>query len=168
MTMSFWRNYYHITWSTDERLPLILPAFEKQLYRYLVKKASEFEVFVYALNGTQDHIHMVAAIPPKHAVADIVKNIKGGSAHYVNHVICPGDRFTWERGYGCLTIGEKQRPAAESYVRNQKQHHAENTINAWLERWAEEDEGPGSPSEGSSRVMREKESVYGPVEESPF
>jgi putative transposase len=125
-------------------------------------------VFVYALDGTQDHIHVVAAIPPKHAVADIVKNIKGGSAYYVNHVICPGDHFAWERGYGCLTIGEKQRPIAEAYVRNQKNHHAENTVNAWLERCAEEDEGPATPPKDISNVVCEKLSFYGLVEESPF
>lgn len=166
--MSFWRNYYHIVWATDKRLPLILPAFEKQLYSYLVKKASESEVFVYALNGTHDHIHLVVAIPPKYAVADIVKSLKGGSAHYVNHVICPADSFAWQRGYGCLTVGEKQLPVAEAYVRIQKRHHAENSTNAWLERYSEEDEGPAAFGEALSGAIRENESAYGTVEEPPF
>jgi putative transposase len=166
--MSFWRNYYHIVWATDERLPLILPAFEKQLYSYVVKKASEFEVFVYALDGTQDHIHMVAAIPPKHAVADVVKNLKGASAYYVNHVICPVDKFNWQRGYGCLTVGEKQRLVAEAYVRTQKQHHAENTTNAWLERYSEENEGPAAYCESPSGAIREKGSDYRFPGEPPF
>ena len=39
--MSFWRNYYHITWATKNRLPLILPDFEARLYAYMVKKAAE-------------------------------------------------------------------------------------------------------------------------------
>lgn len=75
--MSFWRNYYHLTWATKNRLPLIESVFEEQLYSYMVKKAAEHEAFVYALDGTEDHVHVVAAIPPKTSVADFVKSLKG-------------------------------------------------------------------------------------------
>jgi putative transposase len=166
--MPYWRNYYHITWATQDRLPLILPAFEKQLFSYMVKKASDFEVFVYALNGTQDHVHLVVAIPPKHTVAGIVKSLKGASAHYVNHVICPADHFAWQRGYGCLTVGEKQRTIAEAYVLNQKQHHAENTSNSWLERYSEEDEGPSNSSDTHARTIHEEKPIYNQMEYPPF
>jgi len=166
--MPFWRNYYHITWATHDRLPLILPAFEKQLFSYMVKKASEFDIFIYALDGTQDHVHLVAAIPPKHAVASIVKSLKGASAHYVNHVICPDDNFAWQRGYGCLTVGEKQRSIAEAYVLSQKQHHAENTSNSWLERCSEEDEGPSNFLGTHDRMIRDKKPIYSQMEGPPF
>ena len=83
--MSFWRNYYHLTWATKNRLPLIQTEFEKQLYSYMVKKAAELNVFVYAIDGTEDHTHVVVAVPPKHRIADVVKTLKGASAHYVNH-----------------------------------------------------------------------------------
>ena len=169
--MSFWRNYYHLTWATKNRLPLIQKDFEAQLYSYIVKKASELDVFVYALDGTEDHTHTVAAIPPKHGVAYIVKHLKGASAHYVNHVIQPHDHFGWQRGYGCLTIGEKQRAIAEDYVRNQKQHHAQQTSIAWLERYTEEDEGPiniGLLSEGESKFVRDESKIYDVLAESPF
>ena len=94
--MSFWRNYYHITWATKNRLPLILPEFEARLYAYMVKKAAEAGAFVYEINGMQEHVHMVAAIPPRENVAGVVKLVKGASAHYVNHVIRPDLHFSWQ------------------------------------------------------------------------
>ena len=96
-----------------------------------------------AIGGCADHIHLIVSIPPKHAVAYVVKNLKGASSHYVNHVLCPENiKFTWQNGYGCLTLGEKQRPKAEEYVLKQKQHHKESTTNSWLEHCEELDDGP--------------------------
>lgn len=159
--MTFWRLYYHIVWSTKGREPLISPEIEARLFAYLVKKASELEVFVYAINGWNDHIHVIVSIPPKVSVAELVKHLKGASSHYTNHDIRPGGNFAWQRGYGALSIGEKQRPIAEDYVRKQKVHHQENTVNAWLERCTD-DEEIGQPQ------LREEQAPYDILGEFPF
>ncbi len=168
--MSFWRNYYHITWSTKNRLPLIRTEFEGQLFNYIVKKAAELEVFVFALNGTQDHIHIVVSIPPKHSVAEVVKLLKGASAHYINHNIQTMDQFAWQRGYGCLSIGEKQRPIAEEYVRNQKSHHARETFIGWLEQSIDKDDGPKNVIDSGEafRKIKEIPASYTLTGDSPF
>ena len=169
--MSFWRNYYHLTWCTKDCIPLIHADIEQQLYRYLIKKAAEQDVFIYEINGIEDHIHIVASIPPKHCVADVVKNLKGASSHYINQVFQPEQRFRWHRGYGCLTIGDKQLSIAENYVRNQKTHHANQTINGWLERYAEGDEGPVvvEPCEDDQmKFVREETGIYDVLGDSPF
>jgi|SaaInlV_200m_DNA_2_1039689.scaffolds.fasta_scaffold09593_3 putative transposase len=141
--MTFWRNYYHLVWAIKNREHFITAELEKELYAYIVSKADEIGVIIYAINGSYDHTHIVAAIPPKLAVADAVKKLKGASSFFVNHVIKPErERFTWQRGYGCLSVGEKQRSIAIAYVKNQKKHHAEENTNAWLERYDELDEGP--------------------------
>lgn len=168
--MSFWRNYYHLTWSTKNRLPAINSDFETQLFSYLMKKAAELEVFVFSINGTQDHIHLVVSIPPKNSVAEVVKLLKGASAHYINHSIHPTGQFAWQRGYGCLTIGEKQRAIAEEYVRNQKMHHDEETSIGWLEKTLDVDDGPGIVVDSGeiSRKIKEDRAEYMPVSDSPF
>ena len=72
--MAFWRNYYHLVWSTKNRQPYITPSVEKILYPFLVGKAKESETNVYAINGWVDHIHLIVSIPPKYAVAEVVKS----------------------------------------------------------------------------------------------
>ena len=161
--MSFWRNYYHLVWATKKREPLIQPEFEAQIYSYIVNKGAEMGIYTYAIGGVADHIHLIAAIPPKHAVAYVVKNLKGASSHYVNHVIRPAYlTFAWQIGYGCLTLGETQRPIAEAYVRMQKQHHKDQSTNRWLERCEELDEGPESTGRTSDDINRvnEPEATY--------
>ena len=121
--MPFWRLYYHLIWPTKHREHLLSAAVEAQLFPYLVSKAAENGVYVYTINGWYDHIHLVVAIPPKHAVAEIVKRLKGASSYYVSNELRSMENFAWHRGYGALSVGERQRAIAEIYVLNQKQHH---------------------------------------------
>ena len=169
--MSFWRLYYHLIWPTKQREHLLTAAVEAQLYPYLVSKAAENDVYVYAINGWFDHIHLVVAIPPKHAVAEIVKRLKGASSYYVSNELRSLEHFAWHRGYGALSVGERQRGIAEAYVLNQKHHHAQQTTNSWLERSADLDEGPpdaGINQEQSLSVIREKPAQYELLDEPPF
>ncbi|MGB8648871.1 MAG: IS200/IS605 family transposase [Anaerolineae bacterium] len=140
--MAFWRLYYHLVWATKNREPLIQPEIEKRLYAYIVHKAAELDCYVYAINGWHDHLHLVLSIPPKHSVADVVKHLKGSSSHDLNLAEGMNHEFAWQRGYGALSVGERQRAIAEAYVANQKTHHANQTTNTWLEHDSEFDEGP--------------------------
>ncbi len=103
--MSFWRTYYHIVWVTKNREALITPQIEPRLYGYIVNKAAELGVYVYALNGWTDHVHVVAAIPPKEAVAHVVKTLKGSSSHDLNQQYAPNALFAWQRGTECYRWG---------------------------------------------------------------
>jgi putative transposase len=171
--MTFWKHCYHIVWATKAREPLILPAIEPRLYAYLAFKAGEMGVFLYALNGTEDHVHIVTAIPPKHSVAWVVKILKGASAHFVNTELRPPRLyFAWQRGYGSLTVGEKQRAAAMDYVQRQKEHHQKQTTNVWLER-CDDEESQGEPNEDqgdaiASPELRETVADYEAVLDLPW
>ncbi|HEU5014662.1 MAG TPA: IS200/IS605 family transposase [Roseiflexaceae bacterium] len=140
--MAFWRAYHHLVWPTRHRAPLVTDAVEERLYPYLIKRAVGLDVYVYAINGWHDHVHLALAIPPKLAVADAVKDLKGASTHYINHELEHAGRFAWARGYGVFTYGERQRAIVEAYILHQKQHHADQTTNRWLEHATEHDEGP--------------------------
>jgi putative transposase len=165
--MAFWRLYYHLVWATKNREPLIQLNIEPHLYRYMVHKASELDVFVYRVNGWQDHVHLIAAIPPKVSISDVVKNLKGASSHFINNANFLDEHFNWQRGYGILSLGEKQRSIAEEYVMNQKLHHEQNSTNSWLERVDEVDEGPKVPKQ-DGRALYEPTEIYMVGDESPF
>lgn len=166
--MPFWRLYYHLVWSTKNRKPLIVPEIERRLYAYIVGKAAELGCYIYQINGWYDHIHLVIAVPPRHALAAVVKHLKGASSHEMNQVAGMNHAFAWQRGYGALSLGERQRSHAEAYVAAQKAHHAEQTTNAWLERYAEFDEGPSSlASEPPPLALRDSPTGYD-VLETPF
>jgi putative transposase len=134
MDMPFAKLYYHFTWGTKNRLPLIEPSFEPDLYRAIAAKVQKLEGFVHAIGGTQDHVHLAVSIPPKVAPAKFIGDVKGNSSHFVNHIIKPAFEFYWQDEYGVLTFGEKNLPAVVRYIHNQKQHHADETLIAAMER----------------------------------
>jgi len=169
--MPFWRSYGHVVWATKNREAQIAASFEQRLYAQLVNKAAEIGCYVYVINGMSDHIHVVLTIPPKLSVADVVKTLKGSSAHFVNHIIQPPEyHFAWQRGYGYLSLGHRQLADAIAYVERQKEHHAGGACNQWLERCSELDEGPEiyTTAEDKIHVVRESADVSYDVEELPF
>jgi putative transposase len=127
--MALWKIYYHFVWATKYRAPLIHASWETDLYKYVIGKADRLSCIVHAVNGTEDHIHVVATVPPSLSVADFVKNIKGSSSHYRNKMALPGtERLQWQTGYGVFSLGSQQLGRAVAYVENQKQHHAQNQL----------------------------------------
>ena len=166
--MAFWRLYYHLVWATKNRQPLIRPEMESRLYPYIVSKAGELGLIVHAIGGIEDHMHLVVSIPPRHGVAYVVKCLKGASSHAMNTLLGNPDAFAWQRGYGALSLGERRLTTAISYVHHQKEHHRENTANAWVEHIVEYDEGPAMPSEDRGLALREQAPGYSVGEEAPF
>ncbi len=167
--MPFWRLYYHLTWATKNREATITPSVETVLFPYMVSKAAEVGGFVYAIDGWNDHVHVVVAVPPSLAVSDFVKTVKGASSHLINSMKLMGEeRFEWQEGYGAHSIGERNRAVAEAYVAAQKQHHREQTAVAWLERSTEDDEEPTDLQRARAGVVREASPVYHWDEEALF
>jgi putative transposase len=140
--MALWRLYYHLVWATKERQPLITSEREGKLYSYIISKADELGTIIHAIDGIENHIHVVASIPPKISISDFVQKIKGSSTHYINHLSSGEDMFGWQRGYGVFSLGRKQLEQAVIYVKNQKEHHLNSTTIASLEEHNQDDDSP--------------------------
>ncbi|MHC0066669.1 IS200/IS605 family transposase [Nostoc sp. UIC 10890] len=133
--MSLWRLYYHIVWATKGRQPLITSDKETELYNYIINKSNSLNCRLHAIGGIEDHIHLVVSIPPKIAIAEFVKKIKGSSSHHFNQNLYPtSEKFAWQEGYGIFSLGSKQLEQAVIYVQNQKIHHLKGTVNPHLEK----------------------------------
>ncbi len=130
--MSYWRLFYHVVWGTKNRLSLIDPAWEADLYGYIWGKATALECIPHAINGMPDHFHIAISIPPKLAIATLIGQLKGASSHHINEKYGEG-LLVWQAEYGVLSFSEKSLPTIVSYVKNQKTHHAGNTLNAAME-----------------------------------
>lgn len=136
--MPFWRLYYHFVWGTKNRLPLITPALEADLYRAMAAKVKEMGGIVHAIGGAEDHTHVAASVPPKLALAKFVGDVKGNTSHYVNHILRPDFEFYWQDDYGVFSFGEKSLAMVVRYIHEQKQHHAAGTLFDLMERMNEQ------------------------------
>ena len=126
--------FLHLVWATWDRLPMIDQASERPLYREIENEAIGMRCTVLALNGTQDHVHVVLTLPSTVTVADLAKQLKGSSSHFFNEVLQPEMPFKWQGSYGAFTVSRWDVDRIVAYVKNQKQHHADATL---LPEWEE-------------------------------
>jgi putative transposase len=136
--MTYWRLHYHLIWATDNREPSITPEREKMFYGVLYQKAKDLDLKIHTAGNIEDHVHVVLSIPPKIAVADAVRHIKGTSAFAINHKDGSDGTFKWQGGYGALSVGERSLETVMEYAMRQKEHHRENKLIAVYERIDEE------------------------------
>ena len=149
--MPYWQLFYHIVWATKERMPLLTPEVEPTIHGFLRGKASGLGATVFALNGTDEHVHMVVSIPPKLSIAKFIGNVKGVASARYNKSHPDSTPLFWQRGYGVFSFQKGQLRNFVAYVDRQKEHHRDNTVIPLLER----------TSESVEKVTRESTVVYG-------
>jgi len=134
------RNVYHeihlhLVWRTKHSDPVLVDAVEQRCHRYLLHRAIQSpEVLVHAVGGMPDHMHMAISAPPTLLISEWIGQLKGASAHYINHEICNRRVLAWQTGYGVVSFGTRSLSWVVDYVKNQKAHHDAGTVHARLER----------------------------------
>ena len=133
MADNYLRLYVHFVWATWDRLPLIEPAWENALFHEIHHEAHQLDAKVLALGGVENHLHLLLRFNATHSIAGLMKQIKGGSAFFVNQNEFTTDHFKWQGGYAALTVSQWNLSRIANYIHNQKQHHAANTTKPNME-----------------------------------
>ena len=85
--MPYWRLFYRLVWATKERRPLIDAVVATAVVRSLRATCDEPGVRVFAIGMMPDHVHVAVSIPPRLALADFVRRLKGASSYAANGLI---------------------------------------------------------------------------------
>jgi putative transposase len=130
----FYQLAFHFVWGTRNRLPLISPPVEARLLPFIGAKCKEWGYELHAVNGTPDHLHVLVELAPSVLLADVAKNLKGATAHYINSESGLTEALYWQDGYGVLSLRCAEIPRVVAYIRNQKEHHRSGKLSDLLER----------------------------------
>ena len=134
MSHSLLKIWIHGVFGTKDRTSLINNTFEVKLYNHIKQKLEEdLDCKVRAINGTDDHIHLLFQLSPKFSVGDIFKNIKGESSHWINQLDFIHTKFAWQIGYGAFSVSESVVNDVENYIKDQKDHHKKMTYEEEVE-----------------------------------
>jgi putative transposase len=128
MAHSFNKIWIHAIWATKERMPLIKPSIDKLLYGFMADQFKELGCPVRVINGMPDHVHILFLLNPQKAVADVIKQVKGSSSHFINHQNLITEKFAWQTGYAAYSVSESVTDKVPQYIRNQKAHHANRSF----------------------------------------
>ena len=150
------RNVYseinlHFVWHSRKNATVLVDSVEHQLRGFLKDRALQTPgLYFHQVGGIEDHVHLVVSVPPTLLISDWIGQMKGASAHYINHRIANRHLLDWQTGYGVVSFGTGDLPWVISYVQNQKQHHAKGTTQERLER-EEAEAGLQSPLKRAER-----------------
>jgi len=115
-----------MVWSTKDRLRIITPQIESQLYGFISGIITNNGGRMIIAGGDADHMHVLASIG-RIDIAELIGDIKRNSSGWIKKQDKQFARFYWQRGYGAFSIGQSQVPAVSRYIRDQKEHHKSQT-----------------------------------------
>ncbi len=124
----------HLVWATEGRQPYLTEAVERKVYAYFASVVQKYRCDVLAIGGTEDHVHLVITFAATVRLQDLMRDLKGGSSNYIRTELLPNAGFFWQDNYGAFSVSPADRDRIITYVKNQKTHHAQNTLDPDLER----------------------------------
>jgi putative transposase len=127
MIYSLPRIWIHAIWSTKDNLPFLHPSIEKSVHFYLSSKFEEAGCQVRIINGMPDHVHCLFQQNPLKSVSDVLKYVKSGTSHWINHQGMLKERFAWQKGYAVYSVGTAGLEWVQHYIAEQKTHHRKKT-----------------------------------------
>jgi len=128
MANTYTSLYYHLIFSTKNRVPWIRSELEPRLWEYLGGIARRHKMTALHVGGTADHIHAAILAPATLSPSQIAQALKGDSSKWIHGEIQNMCRFEWQDGYGAFTVGSYQLPELIRYIQNQREHHRVKTF----------------------------------------
>jgi putative transposase len=126
MSQSLSKIHLHITFSTKERFPFLIPRVRTELEPYLARILVDIGNPPVTVGAVADHIHILCALPRATSVASLIEEIKTCSSKWVKLKGVP--KFYWQSGYAAFSVSASHVEAVQKYIQSQEQHHKRMTF----------------------------------------
>ena len=127
--MSAVNAIYHIVINTHSREMTIPNLNSQQLYNYIAGIVRSNNCILYAINGIENHIHLLINLHPSIKLADLVREIKVGSNRWIKIHQASYPMFKgWGKEYGAFTYALRDRDMVKNYIERQREHHSNVTF----------------------------------------
>jgi putative transposase len=131
-----WECKYHVVFIPKCRRKVLYGQLRVHLGEVFRKLASQKECRIEEGHLMPDHVHMLASIPPKYSVSQIVGFIKGKSAIHIARVYGErkrnfvGQHF-WARGFFVSTVGRDEAAIREYIQKQEKEDQRLDQLGLW-------------------------------------
>jgi REP element-mobilizing transposase RayT len=128
MGQSYTQLFYHLVFSTKERRPWLAPEVRSPVHAYLGGAIRDEGGMALVINGTADHVHILARLRQDTAISDVLRDIKVNSSGWIHRTFPELQAFAWQGGYGAFTVSASQVPCVRRYIENQEEHHRKQSF----------------------------------------
>ena len=99
------------------------------LYRYIARVVQNTNSTLYAINGIENHIHLLINLHPSVRLADLVRDIKLSTSQWIKQ---NRDKFPlfagWGKEYGAFSYALRDKEMVANYIKNQRSHHQQESF----------------------------------------
>ncbi len=114
---------FHVIFSTKDRAPLLDVKLKPRLFPYTGGIIRELGGTALLINGPNDHVHILASLPAKTALSEIIGKAKANSSGWVHREFTEKQAFAWQTGYAAFSVSHSQKQSVLDYIANQEEHH---------------------------------------------
>jgi len=128
MAHTYLSLHMHCVFSTAGRKPWITSDIASRLHAYLGGIATEHDLFVHAIGGPEDHVHLLLSLPGTVSVSKVVQIIKGCSSKWIHDTFPLLADFSWQEGFSAFSLSSSHIPDTIAYIGNQVEHHRKRSF----------------------------------------
>ncbi|MGB9004137.1 MAG: IS200/IS605 family transposase [Candidatus Aminicenantales bacterium] len=119
------RLQYHLVWVPKYRKRVLKGKIAIRLKHLMYEACRMNRWWISEMSIQDDHIHIVAQIPPRVSVAEVVQIFKGGTSRILRKEFPEMEEFLWGEsfwadGYFAETVGKVDEEVVKKYIRQQR------------------------------------------------
>lgn len=131
--MSAHKIYFHLTWSTHRRMPMIDGPTRTFLDGFFRRTIIKEGATLVALAFLQSHVHLLLQFGPRIDLGHLVQLLKGGSSYAASRLPDNKLGLRWNRQYSVTSVSPKLLQAAIDYIEGQNRRHPDEVVNTLKE-----------------------------------
>jgi len=113
----------HVVFGTHGQRNYLTADVRSQLSVYLSAVSKSKGMKLVALGGTENHIHVLLALPSKLSVESAILPLKQSSTTWIRQKFETLRSFSWATGFAAFSISRSQLDSTLLYIQNQEQYH---------------------------------------------
>ncbi|MFN5416991.1 MAG: IS200/IS605 family transposase [Flavobacteriia bacterium] len=107
---------------------LIHPKWKEELFKYISGIIKFHNHKLLAINGVENHIHVLVGMKPTQTISELAQVIKANSSKWINETKMERFRFEWQAGFGAFSYSKWDVEKIINYIQNQEEHHKKKTF----------------------------------------
>ncbi len=128
MPQSLSQVWLHIVFSTKERRAFLQnPELRDEMFRMLSHHVEQAGCFPKLSGGWIDHVHVVCGLARTVTIAQLVEHLKTETSKWAKKPPHGVSGFTWQAGYGAVSVSQSNLTQVLRYVEQQEKHHRKKT-----------------------------------------
>jgi putative transposase len=126
--MAAHKIYFHLTWSTHRRMPMIDGPTRAFLDGFFRRTMIKEDVTLVALAFLRSHVHLLVRCRPRIDLGHLVQLMKGGSSYAASRQPDNKLGLRWNRQYSVTSVSPKLLQVAIDYIEGQNNKHPDEKV----------------------------------------